>query len=460
MAFNFRPKNAIEITRKKKSNSATAAVIYTAIMEEYGEGIILDPTTSFGKIKVPRAVGEKKTITQVKQFLKSKRSIDLKGIELSFGDGSGVGKGTDATATAKQENATRLYCQTYMDTKKFPTAVATKKVYPEVDDAWYATFEAQAISIVKWIKAGGYEFSRDDGIMPFLEDIAIKKCGVRTKDSWNPADIYAVRKSKKRVIMKELDAIGDLKMEPAAKLDALNSYMSSRINSKDLIGISLKKLSKGKVQTIELTNASKKDKLTDIAIVPHSILLDLDLNKDKEFITGEMSFKIIVKKEVVNVQIRAFSGSVRESTQMDMTGSGAAAKLGKVSSREAIDPFLTKVGAPKRRMGTDLPKVGAWTKKDVDAYVKEQKELEKIKIDKHKIYWGKTTWKTTLNKAIEYEQDISRTASQLSAKLQCFQWVKIFNHIEKKGKLQEFLTVLYYGAKKQYDTAGPFLKIA
>ena len=58
------------------------------------------------------------------------------------------------------------------------------------------------------------------------------------------------------------------------------------------------------------------------------------------------------------------------------------------------------------------------------------------------------------------EHDNPRTASQLSAKLQCFQWVKILQTIDKAGKLQEFLTILYYGAKKQYDTAGPFLKIS
>ena len=49
-----------------------------------------------------------------------------------------------------------------------------------------------------------------------------------------------------------------------------------------------------------------------------------------------------------------FSGGERESTQMDMTGVGAK-QLGKVSSREALDPFLSKYGL-KRRMGTNLQK--------------------------------------------------------------------------------------------------------
>ena len=36
--------------------------------------------------------------------------------------------------------------------------------------------------------------------MPFVEKIALEKCGVRTKDSWNPADIYLVKKSQKNKI--------------------------------------------------------------------------------------------------------------------------------------------------------------------------------------------------------------------------------------------------------------------
>ena len=79
--------------------------------------------------------------------------------------------------------------------------------------------------------------------------------------------------------------------------------------------------------------------------------------------------------------------------------------------------------------------------------------------DGSKIYFGKVDWSRSFAKARELELSNNRTASQLSSKLQCFQWIKIFNVIQKQKKLDEFLSVLYYGAKKQYATAGPFLKI-
>ena len=144
---------------------------------------------------------------------------------------------------------------------------------------------------------------------------------------------------------------------------------------------------------------------------------------------------------------------------MDTTGSGAAAKLGKVSSTEAIDPFLSKCGL-KRRMGSDLPKVGKWKPIDIKFYVDEQKKLSKVNIMKQKVDFGKSNWSTMFSKARSLEKNNNRTASQLSAKLQCFRWIEILHKLDKSKKLNEFLNVLYYGAKKQYASAGPFLKIS
>ena len=172
-----------------------------------------------------------------------------------------------------------------------------------------------------------------------------------------------------------------------------------------------------------------------------------------------MAFALKVGNAIVNVQVRAFSGGERESTQMDMTGSGAAAKLGKVSSREALDPFLTKYGL-KRRMGTAIPKVGQFSKQDIDFYLTEQKKLARYTIAGNKVYFGKVKWETSFSKARKLEVGNNRTASQLSSKLQCFQWIEILNTLQTKGVLNDFLNVAYYGAKKQYASAGPFLKIS
>ncbi len=461
MAFNFRPTNANEIVNKKKKHSETASLIYDFVKKEYGETIILDPTTDFRSVKIPRAAEQKASIANIKRKMNAK--FPLTGVTVSFGNGSGTGgSNMNAADTAMQENATRFVCEQFIDGSpaKMPSGDKIAKIYPKYDDDWHDTFNLQATKLKSWLGNNkGYEYSRDaqDGMMHIIENIALNKCGVSTKDSWNPADIYICKKSSKAEIKKEVTRIGNLTLPNSAKLDMLNEYMRKKFKTRELVGISLKKL--GKTASIEETNVSKLQPLTDISIIKGSFKLDLDLAANGEFKTGELKFKIMAEGKEVNVQVRAFSGGVRESTQMDMTGAGAAAKLGKVSAREAIDPFLTPM-ALKRRMGTNIPKVGEFTEVHIKDYVDEVRRLKLITIGGSVIDFGTDNWETTLRKAITLEKENNRTASQLSAKLQCFQWINILKEVEKKGKLTEFLSVLYFGAKKQYDSAGPFLKIS
>jgi hypothetical protein len=40
------------------------------------------------------------------------------------------------------------------------------------------------------------------------------------------------------------------------------------------------------------------------------------------------------------------------------------------------------------------------------------------------------------------------------------EWAKIWTQIDKKGKMEEWGRVLYYGAKKEFSSKnGPFMKI-
>jgi len=455
MAFNFRAKSEAEIKQRKKPYSLQAGKVYSFIRKQYGEIIVLDPNKDFSDIKIPRAVEKRENIKTVKERL-SKAKIDISKLKIQFGNGSGSGKMDAAADTPKQENATRFVCEQVIEKGKFPRDSEIEKIYPKYDDEWYETFKMQSDALKKWLKGKkGYEYSRDKGAMPIIEKAATN-CGVRQKDSWNPADIYIIKKSSRNKILEKITEIGNRKTENESKLDALNEYMRDLFVKRELVGISLKKL--GKSVSLEETNVGGM-KTSKISMVKNSLRCDLDIDNKGEFNTGEMAFALNVDKNVVNVQIRAFSGDIRESTQMDMTGVGAAAKLGKVSSRAAIDPFIKKYGL-SRRMGSDLPKVGEFTKNDIDFYEKEQQTLNNYRIDGNKVYFGRVPWKKSFEQARQLEVDNNRTASQLSAKLQCFRWIQILKSLENKKQLNNFLNVAYYGAKKQYASAGPFLKIS
>tara|TARA_B100002019_G_scaffold82815_1_gene71551 strand:+ start:6590 stop:7969 length:1380 start_codon:yes stop_codon:yes gene_type:complete len=459
MAFNYRPKSAKEIISKKKKNSVQVAAIYTFVTKNYNECIVLDPSTDFREVKIPRSVEKRENIVNLKKKILA--ATNATSIKISFGNGSGPGGGSsiNAAETAKQENATRLFCESYVSSNKIPSHEQIVKVYPKYDDDWYETFCKQAKAIKKYLKGTGFAFSRDapNGMMNYIEKIATTQCGVSTKDNWNPADIYATRKSKDSEIRKKIKDIANMKLQPPAKLDALNEYMRECFVKHDLVGISLKKINRNSAVRLEETNVTKQNTISDIAFTGN-IKLDLDLNSNGEFKTGEMKFQLLVKGSKVDVQIRAFSGGERETTQMDMTEAGAAAKLGKVSSRYAIDPFINQRGL-KRRMGTEIPRVGKWTKNDIEKYVKEFNNIRSMKIGGKSINFGSNDWESTLRSAIEIELDNPRTASQLCAKLQCFHWVKIFAKFRGK-ELDDFISTLYYGAKKQYSSAGPFLKMS
>ena len=56
MAFNFRPSTINEILKKNKKYSVQASQILEYVKNNYDSGIVLDPTTDFKSVKIPRIV--------------------------------------------------------------------------------------------------------------------------------------------------------------------------------------------------------------------------------------------------------------------------------------------------------------------------------------------------------------------------------------------------------------------
>ena len=74
-------------------------------------------------------------------------------------------------------------------------------------------------------------------------------------------------------------------------------------------------------------------------------------------------------------------------------------------------------------MATEIPKVGYFTNAEVANFTEEQRKLSTYLIAGMKVDFGKQNWKRTFAEARRNEIENNRTASQLSAKLQCFQWI-------------------------------------
>jgi hypothetical protein len=390
----------------------------------------------------------------------------------------------NAIETAKQENGSKVYFELVIESNKDPDKdfstllTAVKKVYSNVSKEWMDSYAKQSKALKSYIgRNKGYEYSRDEGFMPFIENIAKTKCGVSIKDRWDPADIYMVRKTKRKNIeskIKEITSTSD----PETNLLALNDYMRELMVTFDMLPISLKAIKKSTVKAnIEPANMGGKAKQVNFEVVPGSVkcLLDFGHKNAHEFDTGEFAFDFKVGDEEIHGQARNFQYSKeRNLVQTDLTpkGRSGGAKLGKVSS-EALDSFLTKARLPRPASASKDPNIdlpGKWTKENIDYWIKYIDNLKTKKVAGRFLDLGELKVKVgnketkgaeeVIKTAIISEGKTRSSAGRFSSKLIGLRWAYTWVLIEEKGLMKEWLQTLYYGAKKEFGGKnGPFLKI-
>ena len=391
---------------------------------------------------------------------------------------------TSAVETAKQENGSRVFMESVIENNKEPSSAEMREVYDGFDPSWRVIYEKQTKALQKFLGIRkGYIYSRDEGIMPMIENIAKSECGVSVKDRWNPMDIVLVKKNMKNVVegtIKELTNIDGMSKD--AKLELLNAYMRETLNDKVLIGVSLKAIKENKkVATQELANMAKGSARTTIEYDPGSLKCTLTLGKKQNFLfdTGELGFDLKTESGgSIHGQARNFQYSkARNVVQTDLTpkGKDAGAKLGKVSS-VALDGFLESVNLKRPASAArhlHIPAVGTWKKTDIDYWIDLYNEIKDAKVGGDPIDFGEVAVyedrqkvsegiENVINTAISYETESKDRSSggRFSSKLIALEWAKIWVEIDKKKKLKEWCTALYYGAKKEFSSKnGPFLKI-
>ncbi len=387
---------------------------------------------------------------------------------------------TSAIETAKQENGSRVFLQSVIENGVEPSDKEMRKVYDGYNLEWKLTYRKQVDAVKEYIQEEkGYDYSRDEGIMPYIERIARDDCGVAVKDRWNPMDIVMIKKDHKRVVegtIRELTNIGGMTKD--ANLLILNSYMREVLEDKVLIGISLKAIKlKKKKATMELANM-KGDKSARINITPidGSVKCTLTLGRKKPYLfdTGELGFDLKTESGAeIHGQSRNFQYSkARNVVQTDLTpkGKDAGAKLGKVSS-VALDEFLMKQRLqrpPSAARHPNIPEVGRWNDTHKKYWINLYNELKdaSFKIDFGEVAAYENnqkvadTFEGVLDYAIENEISDRSSAGRFSSKLIALEWAKVWSELSSKGKMEEWCRVLYYGAKKEFSSKnGPFLKI-
>jgi len=383
---------------------------------------------------------------------------------------------TDARETKKQENGSKLAFEFAIEQNKFPSVSDFETVYLNMPAYWMDIYKVQSQAIKKYLaNKKGYNYSRDTGIMPFMEQLASKKMGVSVKDRWNPMDIVMVSRAKEIDIKKNMQSIADGKEKPDDKLIKFNLYMKDLLKSKDLIPISLKAIKKGATTALlEEANLEKKSKGVFFKLKQGSIKCDLDMVKPPLIDTGELSFSFFVDDEQVKVQIRSkrySKAATGPQIILAPVGRASGALLGSAST-EAIDLFLRPLNLqrpPSPSKDSQVDVNGKFSKSQIEFWSKLFDKIRNVTIGGSRIDYdspldlgSKTNvnFKEILEYGLQYKDSDRNTLGRITSKLFCLRYIEVFENISRRGMWSEFLSCLYYGAKKEFgDKNGPFIKI-
>ena len=251
--------------------------------------------------------------------------------------------------------------------------------------------------------------------------------------------------------------------------------MKDLLKNKDLIPISLKALKKGATTALlEEANLEKKSKGVIFKLKQGSIKCDLDMVKPPLIDTGELSFSFFVDDEQVKVQIRSkrySKAATGPQIILAPVGRASGALLGSAST-EAIDLFLRPLNLqrpPSPSKDTQVDVNGKFSKSQIEFWSKLFDRIRNVTIDGSKIDYdapldlgSKTNvnFKEILEYGLQYKDSNRNTLGRITSKLFCLRYIEVFNSISKRRMWSEFLSCLYYGAKKEFgDKNGPFIKI-
>lgn len=159
-------------------------------------------------------------------------------------DGNMIGNKTPSTA--QQEDAVRYILE--VGSSGMPKKEAINKAAGfEFGKDWHDSFEktyAGVLTIISKSQLAQYNFYRDSNPKKatFLNQLTDEKYLPDSKDNWNPADVWAVKKSSEGKLSTTVGALYAKLKEQKAGIEDLNGFVQKAFDSKELIGISLKKV--------------------------------------------------------------------------------------------------------------------------------------------------------------------------------------------------------------------------
>ena len=354
------------------------------------------------------------------------------------------------------------------------------------DDDWVENFYAQSKAVLANIRNGSFtEFTRGsshssvtaegksytlpgmkktDTFMEYISKFVHENYGIDKKDNWDPADIWMIRyEDKYRKAIDDTCKFSGTKGSPSmqAQLLQLNAILRSAYKRKDIVGISLKKVS-GKVAQFQAVNVSGKflqqrelgNKFTleykaGNAQCPLGVKTTKDGGVTIE--TQDSRFYVHDGETTYNFQIKANTSTKKSNLKYEATEEGhAAARLGKATVEKVLS-LMDHYKLKFNKESDTYPYTPSEFLAKKDTYAKMIRDLQKKGVTFGR---GEDVDKMldTLLFLFNEEPWVA------NSKLQQITWLYQVMSLSQKER-NRFATDLVFLSKKEGKEYGPFGKV-
>ena len=346
--------------------------------------------------------------------------------------------------------------------KDIKTAKDTKQsIFEKNPDAfsdWFKTFQLTKPAVTKIVGSlNTYDIihdATDKSAFTTTIEKFLKKVGISKKDSWNPADIFIVKKDKRKEITDALEKMVETYTASEGLLNMVNDKIYKLYKDGKMYPISLKQITSDKAN-VDKNNVPGQVKVAeyDIQIAKFNCNLSTE---GKEI--GLFVFNNTTTKKQINMQVRGFPHQYGTAqTEITSDGTPTGGRLGKVSTK-VIDNVMSMWKDARidsiKYFGSPEP----FSNFDKNKIEETYKMYETVTKDS-KVYNVKKISKKSFEKTIGDLQSArpSKAAENMVMKIQGLKIMHFF--IKNKKDLSAIMNKMINGAKKINPDNGFFIKI-
>jgi hypothetical protein len=367
--------------------------------------------------------------------------------------------------------------------------------FPYID--WLNSFYfSQKVLLAKYSSSKFQRFERDGGFMDYISDYIKLKFGIAQKDTWNPADVWAIKGTQQQIekfIEDGMKGVDDYtvatKKFKDAKLDnyiragvlKLNSLLIDLLTGTNpkVVGISLKLTDSGAyIEEVNFDRVKEKieENKTLIDTVSNPFIVDpkKDFTCNFEITSGKASkgtftqdVKIFAEDsntgDGYSFQIKANSSESSNGSNLkfELTIQGKGAARGGKVPVELVVSLVNKI--QRGAFENDYNQYPRTSKEFTNNLTKDKEYKKMFDIVKNNVKDIGVSYQEFVTNVSAAFNKGGAVATNATCKLMGFEFLYFLLTIEEK-QMKGMITDMSYLAQKKnirgYDTFGPFIKIS